>query len=131
VDTIQASAEGRIFAGAEAKERKLVDELGGFRDAVKLAAKLAELPDDAPIQVVTDAPNIVDLLEGGDANDEDAHAAATAAAAAAAEELNPLAVPLRELVQRAPELAGLAAAMTPLFEGERTLAALPFGLSVR
>ncbi|HVY47794.1 MAG TPA: signal peptide peptidase SppA, partial [Minicystis sp.] len=64
VDDVAPSAEGRIFGGVEAKERKLVDELGGFDDARKLAAKLAGLPPDAPFDVVSDQPNLFELLEG-------------------------------------------------------------------
>jgi protease-4 len=37
-------ADGRIFSGAQAKGLKMVDELGGFDDAVNGAARLAGLP---------------------------------------------------------------------------------------
>ena len=37
-------ADGRIFSGAQAKELKMVDALGGLEDAVNDAAKLAGLP---------------------------------------------------------------------------------------
>lgn len=37
-------ADGRIFTGAEAKEAGLVDELGGFEDALIKAAKMGGLP---------------------------------------------------------------------------------------
>lgn len=42
---IDAVARGRVWSGAQAHERGLVDELGGFREALAEAAKLAELED--------------------------------------------------------------------------------------
>ena len=40
---VEAVAEGRVWSGVEAKRLGLVDELGGFNEAVAAAAKLAEL----------------------------------------------------------------------------------------
>jgi protease-4 len=37
-------ADGRIFSGQQAKELRMVDQLGGLEDAIEAAAKLAELP---------------------------------------------------------------------------------------
>ena len=34
-------ADGRVFTGRDAKNRKLIDEIGNFQDAVDLTAKLA------------------------------------------------------------------------------------------
>lgn len=42
-DKIDAVAQGRIWTGAQARERGLVDRLGSFDDAVQAAAKLAKL----------------------------------------------------------------------------------------
>ena len=42
-DKIDAVAQGRIWTGAQAKERGLVDRLGSFDDAVQAAAQLAKL----------------------------------------------------------------------------------------
>jgi protease-4 len=38
---VRAMADGRVFTGRDAKERKLIDETGNFQDAVDLTAKLA------------------------------------------------------------------------------------------
>jgi protease IV len=43
-------ASGRVWTGAQAKERKLVDVLGGFDDAVKIAAKRANIEDDYKVR---------------------------------------------------------------------------------
>ena len=42
-EKIDAVAQGRIWTGAQARERGLVDRLGSFDDAVKTAAQLAKL----------------------------------------------------------------------------------------
>lgn len=44
-EQIDVHARGRVWSGAQAKERGLVDELGGFRDALEAAASLAKLEE--------------------------------------------------------------------------------------
>jgi protease-4 len=48
VDEVRPSADGRVFTGRQAKELKLVDELGGFEDAVAAAGKMAGMTDEPP-----------------------------------------------------------------------------------
>jgi protease IV len=43
VAAVDAIAQGRVWSGADAKRLGLVDQLGGYGDAIKLAAKLANL----------------------------------------------------------------------------------------
>src|SRR5438034_5338912 len=38
---VRSIADGRVFTGRDAKERKLIDVIGNFQDAVELTAKLA------------------------------------------------------------------------------------------
>ena len=38
---VRSMADGRVFTGRDAKERKLIDEIGNFQDAVDLTAKLS------------------------------------------------------------------------------------------
>jgi protease IV len=45
VAAIDSIARGRVWSGAQAKERGLVDRLGSFDDAIKSAAKLAKLDE--------------------------------------------------------------------------------------
>ena len=45
-EAIDAVARGRVWSGAQARDRGLVDELGGLRDAIADAARRAELADD-------------------------------------------------------------------------------------
>jgi protease-4 len=46
---IEAVARGRVWTGQDALEAGLVDELGGLRDAVRIARERADLPEDAPV----------------------------------------------------------------------------------
>lgn len=50
LDAVREVARGRVWTGADAKERGLVDELGGLRRAAELARSKADLPSDAPVQ---------------------------------------------------------------------------------
>lgn len=45
-ETIDTVARGRVWSGAQAKERGLVDQLGGFQMAIDEAVKLAKLGKD-------------------------------------------------------------------------------------
>lgn len=49
VATVQALADGRIFTGRQAKEAKLVDELGNLEDAIQLAADLAGIEGEPKV----------------------------------------------------------------------------------
>jgi protease-4 len=46
---VDAVAQGRVWMGQQALDRKLVDEMGGLRHALEEARKLAHLPNDAPV----------------------------------------------------------------------------------
>lgn len=43
IESVKELADGRIFSGKQAKEAKLVDELGTLEDAISYAAKLADI----------------------------------------------------------------------------------------
>ena len=51
VEQVDAIARGRVWTGAQAKERGLVDELGGLQQAIDFAAKRAELGQQGDYQV--------------------------------------------------------------------------------
>ena len=44
---VQSVAQGRVWTGSQAAKRKLVDEIGDFEDAVKLARSMAKLDKNA------------------------------------------------------------------------------------
>ena len=48
-EAVHAVAQGRVWTGAQAKERGLVDELGGLDVALRKAEELAELGDDVEV----------------------------------------------------------------------------------
>ncbi len=50
-DEVREIATGQIFTAAEAKEAKLIDEIGYLDDAIKKAATLAGLPTDDTLHV--------------------------------------------------------------------------------
>ncbi len=50
-DKLEALAHGRVWTGADAKERGLVDELGGFMAAVDAARELAGAPKGAAVRL--------------------------------------------------------------------------------
>jgi protease-4 len=53
VEAVDAVARGRVWTGADALERGLVDELGGLRTAVRRAKVLAGLDEDADVRIVS------------------------------------------------------------------------------
>lgn len=63
VSTVQALADGRIFTGRQAKEAKLVDELGNLDDAIQLAADLAGIEGEPKVVEPKRRFSIRELLE--------------------------------------------------------------------
>lgn len=52
-DRIDALAQGRVWTGRQAKERGLVDELGGLDRAVAIAKERAKIPADSGVELVS------------------------------------------------------------------------------
>ncbi len=48
IEEVRKIADGRIFSGEQAKEYGLIDELGNFHDAIRLAASLAKMDEELP-----------------------------------------------------------------------------------
>jgi protease IV len=61
VAEIEAVARGRVWTGRDALEAGLVDELGGLRDAVRIARERAHLPEDAPVLAAIRVPPLARL----------------------------------------------------------------------
>lgn len=51
VDDVKAVAQGRIWTGTQAMERRLVDELGGLDTAIERAKELAKIPSDRKVRI--------------------------------------------------------------------------------
>jgi protease-4 len=60
---VQALADGRIFTGRQAKEAKLVDELGNLEDAIQLAADLAGIEGEPKVVEPRRRFSIRELIE--------------------------------------------------------------------
>ncbi|GAB7144771.1 signal peptide peptidase SppA [Mycobacterium riyadhense] len=52
-EAVDVVARGRVWTGVDALERGLVDELGGFRTAVRRAKVLAGLDEDTEVRIVS------------------------------------------------------------------------------
>jgi protease-4 len=50
-EEVLAIAEGRVWTGAQALDRGLVDELGGFETALNATKRLAEIDEDSAVQI--------------------------------------------------------------------------------
>jgi protease-4 len=61
-ETLDALAQGRVWTGAQAKERGLVDRLGSLGDALVAAAQRAKLPADAPVRYLEKQPGKAERL---------------------------------------------------------------------
>ena len=61
-EEINAIGQGRVWTGEQAKERGLVDELGGIELAITSAAELAKLEDYAVVPVKTQKDFFEELL---------------------------------------------------------------------
>jgi protease-4 len=120
-ETVNEHAQGRIYGAAQALDRKLIDQLGGLESALAEARKLAKLEDDAPVTVEGASESLLELLTVG----EDASEAEIAAAVARVRAKQKLG--LEDLPER---LRPFAAALGPLLEGERVVAAVPFAVSL-
>ena len=53
---IDAVAQGRVWTGAQARERGLVDALGGLETAVSIAKQRAHIPADEEVELVVYSP---------------------------------------------------------------------------
>ncbi len=68
VQDVDAIAQGRVWTGEQAAQNKLVDQLGGFSEALAAAKKAAKLPPDREVALVElpEQPGpLAKLLSGG------------------------------------------------------------------
>ena len=67
-EAVNEIGQGRVWTGAQAKERGLVDEFGGLEKAIEIAKGLAKIPADEEITRVAlpKTPTILEALFGGE-----------------------------------------------------------------
>ncbi|MFZ1988590.1 MAG: signal peptide peptidase SppA [Alphaproteobacteria bacterium] len=56
LDTVKDIARGRVWSGTDAKDRGLVDAIGGLKVAIASAKDLAHIAKDAPVQLKSFPP---------------------------------------------------------------------------
>jgi protease-4 len=78
IEEVEPIARGRVWTGRDALDLGLVDELGGLRDAVRIARERAGLPDDAPVGPAVHLPPAARI--GRPRNSEDPRAASAVTA---------------------------------------------------
>jgi len=128
-DKVATFAEGRLFAGEEAKTLGMTDAVGGIEDAIKLAMELAKVPADTPVDLVGTPPTFLESLANDDPSGEGSESARAVAAEAARRAAMDVAV--APWITRVPEMGTFAGALAPLFTGERVLAITPFAFALR
>jgi protease-4 len=65
VERVRSLADGRVFTGRDAREKKLIDEVGNFQDAVNLTASLAGITGKPNLLRVTrQRVTLLDVLTG-------------------------------------------------------------------
>ena len=136
-EKVEGFAEGRLFAGEEARSLGMIDQLGGLEDAIKLAIELAKVPEDTPVDLVGAPPTFFEALSEQDTSG----ASAANGAGATGAQVGPLAAEVARraatdafvapLMEQVPELGAFASALGPLLSGERVLAVTPFALALR
>jgi protease IV len=74
-EAVEEVAKGRVWTGGEAKTRGLVDELGGYSAAIRLAKEAAKIAPEAPVKLTvfprekTPLELIYDRLAGKDTDE--------------------------------------------------------------
>lgn len=122
VEAVNEIARGRVWTGAQGKERGLVDEFGGLDRAVEVAKELAKIPADKGVRrVVYPAPRtFFQQLFGGGGDDQDA--ASIKAQQQRAAFINSMPEEMRPVLRRA--------AMFERFPANQSLAIMPFELKI-
>jgi protease IV len=78
VAEVEAVARGRVWTGRDALDAGLVDQLGGLRDAVRIARERANLPEDAPVLGAIRIPPLARLSRPRNSDDPRTWMATTA-----------------------------------------------------
>lgn len=63
-EQVDQVARGRVWSGADAKEKGLVDRLGGLMDAIALAREQGHAPEDAELKIFQDSGGLVGSVMG-------------------------------------------------------------------
>ncbi len=105
VDKMQEFAQGRTWYGSQAKDNGLVDELGGFATAIKVARSKASIPDSETVslKLFDKKRTFIEQLLNREEEDEESPELAVSLLSKTVE-----ASGLRPLFKRVPGLSGFA-----------------------
>src|SRR5580765_625354 len=119
---IDSIGQGRVWTGAQGKDKGLVDEYGGLDKAIEIAKQLANIPADKSIQrvILPQPPTFLEQLMSASDDDD---ASADAKAKQEASLLNALPQDLRESLRYA-QLLDRAAKGEPVY-------LMPFKLRIK
>jgi protease-4 len=108
-------AKGRIWTGEDAKQLGLVDELGGFPAALKLAKKAAGIGDkeDVDLEVYPPKRSLIDAILSEPPDSSQPQTALLTALASGLREIQPVARQLRTLGLLGPDRGALTMADVP------------------
>ena len=130
-EQVAANAEGKIFSGAKGKELGLVDEIGGLGAAIAKARELAKLDDKAHVATVQGKQGLFDGMDPTSADERGALSRTERAQLEVRGEASRAASPLATLERLAPDVVPFVTSLAPLVEGEKTVLAVPFALTVK
>ncbi|HEX8072747.1 MAG TPA: signal peptide peptidase SppA [Pyrinomonadaceae bacterium] len=119
---VDSIAQGRVWSGAQAKDKGLVDEFGGMERAVEVAKELAHIPADKGARLVV-LPTPRTFLGSFFDTDDDESASARAAAAQQRAALAALPADVRRTLR-------YAALLDRMQRGE-IMAMLPFDIEIK
>lgn len=122
VDKVRSNAEGAIFSGLQGRDRGLVDDVGGLKQALEVARARAGLPADTAIVVEGLQDSLIEsFFSEGEPSAGDVEVAALRHHAT------------RQHFERfvPNELRSFVTSLLPLTQGERSVVALPFTIVVR
>lgn len=115
-------AQGRLFTGTQAKQVGLVDEVGTLNDAVKAAAKNANLGDNYQVLILPEPKTLADILREGLLADT------SAPIAIGGLKLDALGAMIDSLPAQVRQPTRQAMHMLQTLQNERVLMAMPAGL---
>ena len=65
LETVRKFSDGRVYTGKDAKNKKLIDEVGGLQDAIEIASKLAKISGEPKLVTPPkERRTLLDLLMG-------------------------------------------------------------------
>jgi protease-4 len=66
IERAKSFSDGRVYTGKDARVKKLIDEIGGFQDAIQITAKMAKITGEPHlVYPARERSGLIDLFFGG------------------------------------------------------------------